>query len=82
MEQRKYAQYDVSDDLKAQVLSEIARAKALTKTKDCDIAQKLGKTKQGYSAMVSNNLSRLGSIEAIANALGFDVEVKFVPKEK
>ncbi len=82
MEQKKYAQYGVSDELNAKVLSEITRAKALTKTKDCDIAQRLGKTKQGYSAMVSNNLSRLGSIEAIANALGFDVEIKFVPKEK
>ena len=82
MEQRKYAQYDISDDLKAQVLSEIARAKTLTKTKDYEIAQALGKTKQGYSAMVSNNLSRLGSIEAIANALGFDVEIKFVKRRQ
>lgn len=82
MEQRKYAQYDISDDLKAQVLSEIARAKTLTKTKDYEIAQALGKTKQGYSAMVSNNLSRLGSIEAIANALDFDVEIKFVKRRQ
>lgn len=82
MEQRKYAQYDVSDDLKAQVLSEIARAKTLTKTKDYEIAQALGKTKQGYSAMVINNLTKLGSIEAIANALGYEIEIKFVKKEK
>ncbi len=82
MEQRKYAQYDISDDLKAQVLSEIARAKTLTKTKDYEIAQALGKTKQGYSAMVINNLTKLGSIEAIANALGYEIEIKFVKKEK
>lgn len=82
MEQRKYAQYEMSDALKAQVLSEIERAKVLTKKKDYEIANSLGKTKQGYSAMVANNLSKLGSIEAIANVLGFDVELKFVPKEK
>lgn len=31
MEQRKYAQYEASEELKAQVLSEIARVKTLTK---------------------------------------------------
>lgn len=82
MEQRKYAQYEASEELKAQVLSEIARAKTLTKTKDYEIAQALGKTKQGYSAMVINNLTKLGSIEAIANALDYEIEIKFVKKEK
>lgn len=50
--------------------------------KDYEIAQALGKTKQGYSAMVINNLTKLGSIEAIANALDYEIEIKFVKKEK
>lgn len=50
--------------------------------KDYEIAQALGKTKQGYSAMVINNLTKLGSIEAIANALDFDVEIKFVKRRQ
>lgn len=81
MEIKKGAQFDMSEELKAQIMAEIARAKSLTKMKDCDIGEKLGKSRQGYSAMVANNLSRLGSIEAIADVLGFKVEIKFVPKE-
>lgn len=81
METRKYSQYEASDKLKTQVVAEIARAKAMSKMRDCDIANALGKSKQGYSSL-ANNLSRIGSIEAIANVLGYDVEIKLVEREK
>ena len=80
MDSKKYQKFEVSKELNAQVVSEIKRVQTISKTKDYEIAERLGKSKQGYSYIV-NNLSNLGNIEAIANALGCTVRVYFVHKE-
>ncbi|MDR0696183.1 MAG: hypothetical protein LBF68_01375 [Christensenellaceae bacterium] len=80
MDDKKYVTYEVSDELNARLIAEIARAKSLAKLKDYELAQMLGKTKQAYSAMVINGLSKLGNIEAIADVLGCKVDIKFIRK--
>lgn len=81
MEVKGYKKYPVSAELEAQIAAEIAKIKSLEKAKDFEIAEKLGKTKQCYSTMLNNGLNSLGNIEAIANALGYSVQIKFVKKE-
>ncbi|MDR0697005.1 MAG: hypothetical protein LBF68_05695 [Christensenellaceae bacterium] len=78
---KSYAKFEMSDELHAKIIAEIAGAKAITKTRDRDIAEKIGKTHQAYSAMISYGLSKLGTVEAIANALGFRVKIEFIPKD-
>lgn len=80
MEERKYQKFTASDKINSQIVGEIARVKALTKTKDVQLAKILGKTKQSYSRMIINGMQQIGNIEAIANAMGYDVEIKFVKK--
>lgn len=80
METREYKKYPVSEELGAQIIAEITRVKSLEKIKDFEIAEKLGKTKQGYSTMIGNGLNSLGNIEAIANVLGYEVQIKFVKR--
>lgn len=81
MEEKKYQKFTASDKVNSQIIGEIARVKALTKTKDVQLAKSLGKTKQNYSRMIINGLQQIGNIEAIANAMGFDLEIKFVEKK-
>lgn len=80
MENREYKKYPVSKELSAAIVAEIARAKSIEKVKDFEIAEKLGKTKQTYSTMINNGLNSVGNIEAIANALGYDLQIKFVKR--
>lgn len=81
MEEKKYQKFTASDKVNSQIIGEIARVKALTKTKDVQLAKSLGKTKQNYSRMIINGLQQIGNIEAIANAMGLDLEIKFVEKK-
>lgn len=81
MEEKKYQKFTASDKVNSQIIGEIARVKALTKTKDVQLAKSLGKTKQNYSRMIINGLQQIGNIEAIANAMGFDLEIKFVERK-
>jgi len=78
----KYKKFKISERLREGVLSEIARAKIVTKMKDCEIAKKYGMDKANYSAMVHDRLNQIGNIEAIADAMGYDVEIKFVQRGK
>ncbi|MDR0751272.1 MAG: hypothetical protein LBF12_01600 [Christensenellaceae bacterium] len=78
---KSYAKFEMSEELHAKIIAEIAGAKAITKTRDRDIAERIGKSHQAYSAMVSYGLSKLGTVEAIANALGFRVKIEFIPKD-
>lgn len=80
MEEKKYQKFTASDKINSQIIGEIARVKALTKTKDVQLAKILGKTKQNYSRMIINGMQQIGNIEAIANAMGYEVEIKFVKK--
>ena len=77
---KEYQIIVASDKLNSQIAGEIARVKTLTKTKDKDIAEKIGKSKSYYSAMLVKGIQKIGTIEAIANAMGYEVEVKFVKK--
>ncbi|MDR2266051.1 MAG: hypothetical protein LBE09_00500 [Christensenellaceae bacterium] len=78
---RCYSKFEMSEELHAKIIAEIAGAKALTKTRDREIAERIGKSHQAYAAMVSYGLSKLGMLEAIANALGFKLRIEFVPRD-
>ncbi|MDR2266706.1 MAG: hypothetical protein LBE09_03875 [Christensenellaceae bacterium] len=77
---KKYITYEVSEDLNARLIAEITRVKILMKMKNSEIADMLGKTRQAYSSMLLNGLTKIGTIEAIANSMGCRLDIKFVRK--
>lgn len=78
----EYNKFKISERLRGDVLSEISKGKIVTKMKDCDIARAYGMDKSNYSAMIHDRLNQIGNIEAIADVLGYDVEIKFVDRGK
>lgn len=75
---RKYAP---SEELKRKAFAEVERATLVAGLKDCEVAQRLGISRQTYSRMKSvKSALNMGNIEAIAEALGCEVEIKFVKK--
>ena len=75
---RKFAP---SEMLKRKAVAEVERATLLAGLKDRDVAEKLGISRQTYSRMKSvKSALNMGNIEAIAEALGCEVEIKFVKK--
>ena len=70
-----------SELLGRKIVSEIDRATTIEGVRDYQVAERLGVTKQSYSVMKNMKGSiNMGNVEAIANALGYDVEIRFVKR--
>lgn len=75
--------YYASEQLIRKVVAEIDRATTMSGLKDMQVAEMLGLTKQAYSRIKNQKGSlSMGNVEAIAEALDYDVEVKFVKRSE
>lgn len=70
-----------SDLLVRKIAFEIDTATIAEGLKDCQVAEKLGISRQTYSRMKNQKSINMGNVEAIAHALGYEVEVRLVKKE-
>lgn len=74
--------FNPSEMLVRQVVAAIDQATTIEGLKDYEVAEKLGMTKNSYSRIKNQKGSlNMGSVEAIAEILGYRVEVKLVKKE-
>lgn len=69
-----------SDELNRKIAGEVEKAMVVSGYKDYQIAELLGITKQSYSVMKHKFSANMGNVEAVANALGYDIEISFVKR--